>query len=158
MKNLILVCVFFISSNLSAQIIEYETFEAFEQNVLNKTHDDQSYIINFWATWCKPCVKELPLFEKLNNSDLDGIKVILVSLDFKKQIESKLYPFLDKNKLKTEVLVLTDGDYNSWIDRIDPSWSGAIPATLFIKGDKRFFVEKEYHTVEEIYKDLNSIN
>ena len=41
------------------------------------------YLIDFWATWCKPCIKELPAFEELNARYQDkGLKVVLVSLDF----------------------------------------------------------------------------
>jgi len=95
--------------------------------------NDTTYVINFWATWCAPCVKELPYFEKLNQKYTDKkVKVILVSQDFSKQLEKKLKPFLEKNKLQSEVLVLIDPDANSWIDKVNPAWSGAIPATVII--------------------------
>jgi thiol-disulfide isomerase/thioredoxin len=44
---------------------------------------DTIYVVNFWATWCKPCVEELPIFDSLN-LEVKGqaIKVLLVNLDF----------------------------------------------------------------------------
>lgn len=113
--------------------------------------NDTTYVINFWSTWCAPCVKELPYFEALNQTYSDKkVKVILVSLDFPKQLETKLKPFLAKNNLQSEVLVLTDPDANSWVDKVNPTWSGAIPATVVYKGDKNEFYEKSFETLAEL--------
>ncbi len=104
---------------------------------------DTTYIINFWATWCKPCVKELPSFDSLNsNSKKNNLKILLVSLDFKEDIEKKLNPFLLKNKIKHECVVLDEINGNDFINKIDEKWTGAIPATLIKLNKKRVFVEK----------------
>ncbi|MBA9079633.1 MULTISPECIES: TlpA family protein disulfide reductase [Rufibacter] len=106
---------------------------------------DTTYIINFWATWCKPCVEELPHFEALQKEYAQKpVKVILVSLDFAKDLEKKVIPFVNRNKLQSTVFVLDEPDQNAWIPLVDPSWSGAIPATLLLNGARkqRFFVEK----------------
>ena len=106
--------------------------------------DDSTYVVNFWATWCSPCVKELPHFDALYRNNRDPkLNVMLVSLDFPRQVDSRLLPFLDEHGIQAPVYLMTDLDYNSWIERIDPGWSGAIPATLFLKGERRFFLEKE---------------
>jgi hypothetical protein len=82
-------------------------------------------------------VEELPAFERVGDEYSDKkVKVLLVSLDFPGQIESRLLPFLDKHKIRSEVLVLNDPDANQWINRVDPSWSGAIPATLIYQGNE----------------------
>lgn len=113
--------------------------------------NDTTYVINFWSTWCAPCVKELPYFEALHQKYLDKkVKVILVSLDFPKQLETKLKPFLAKNNLQSTVLVLTDPDANSWVDQVNPTWSGAIPATVVYKGDKNKFYEKSFENLTEL--------
>lgn len=106
---------------------------------------DRIQVINFWATWCAPCLKELPLFEKLNNERKD-VKVRLVSLDLDLDPNpDKVRNFANRKKLKAEVIILNEKDPNSWIDRVDKSWSGALPATLVInnRNGKRRFVEKE---------------
>ena len=119
----------------------------FEQN------NDTTYVINFWATWCGPCVKELPYFETLHDNYKDQkVKVILVSLDFKRQIERKLIPFVKKHQLQSEVIALTDGDYNSWIDKVDTDWGGAIPITVVYRGDKRKFHGEEFSDYEDLEK------
>ncbi|APY10112.1 thioredoxin [Seonamhaeicola sp. S2-3] len=123
------------------------------QPLLNKT-DDTVYVINFWATWCAPCVKELPYFEDLyaNYKD-DNVEVILVSLDFPHQFETKLKPFIKKNKLQAKVVVLDDVDSNSWIPKVNKDWSGSIPATIIYKNDKRSFFEKSF-TYNELENEL----
>lgn len=114
--------------------------------------NDTTYIVNFWATWCAPCIKELPHFEKIaQHYSKEYVKVILVSLDFKNQVQSRVIPFIDKNQIKSEVMVLSDPASNIWIDKIEPKWSGSIPATLIYKKDFRVFLEQElsYNQLEE---------
>lgn len=112
---------------------------------------DTTYVINFWATWCKPCVEELPYFEQLHQKfSGEKIKVILVSLDFPKDYEKKLKPFVKEHKLQSEVILLTDGDYNTWIDKVSPEWGGAIPVTVVYKADKRKFVGEQFANYEEL--------
>jgi thiol-disulfide isomerase/thioredoxin len=116
-------------------------------------------VINFWATWCGPCVKELPLFEALSARNEPTIKVTLVSLDFADEIK-KVNSFISRRKIKSEVLLLDEIDYNSWIDRVEKSWGGAIPATLFInqRTGQRKFVDRELKEgeLEEIISSLTN--
>lgn len=118
----------------------------------------KTYVINFWATWCKPCVKELPYFEQLHANLKDqGIEVVLVSLDFPKDLEKKLVPFVQERQLQSDVLVLLDGDYNSWIDKVSPEWSGAIPATMVYNSKNRKFHGEEFSTYEELETLVKSV-
>lgn len=105
---------------------------------------DTTYIINFWASWCAPCVEELPAFEKLNQqSGKEKMKVLLVSVDFTSDLNSAVVPFVRKKNLKSEVLLLNEQDAQEYINRIDTSWSGSVPATLFIQKGNRKFIEKQ---------------
>lgn len=116
--------------------------------------DDKLHVVNFWATWCAPCVKELPYFEELHETYKDeNIDVLLVSLDFPNKYESKLLPFIEKYQLKSEVIALDDTNQNRWIPAIDKNWSGAIPATIIYKGTKRKFYEKSF-TEEELKTEI----
>lgn len=90
---------------------------------------DTTFVVNLWATWCGPCVKELPYFEAL---DPGRAKVLLISLDFEDVLETKVIPFVEKRGLGSEVMLLNEDDPNTWIPRISGDWSGAIPATLFV--------------------------
>ena len=112
---------------------------------LLQQEDNRIRVINFWATWCAPCIEELPYFEEMAGKyGSSGVEVFLVSLDFPAAWEGRLPKFIRKKGLKSPVIILDDPDQNSWIPRVDPGWSGAIPATLIYRGDTRAFYETTF--------------
>lgn len=140
------------SNEISIKSYTYETLEP----LLNRD-DDKTYIINFWATWCKPCVEELPAFEKLNAEYKNkNVEVILVSLDFPNQIETRLIPFIKEHNLKSNVILMADVDQNKWIPKISEKWSGAIPATLIYNKNSRKFYEQSF-SYDLLEKELKEI-
>ncbi|PJJ07184.1 AhpC/TSA family protein [Flavobacterium sp. 1] len=142
----------FSNAILAQKAAVYDNYTALEKEVLSDKNT--IYVVNFWATWCAPCVKELPYFEKLN-SENKSVKVVLVSLDFKNQYETKLLPFLKNKKINSEVVFLTDKDYNSWLPIVSKDWSGSIPATLIIKNGKKIFAERIFSSYEELNEYVN---
>jgi len=137
-----LAVTFSFLSAATAQKAIVVKFDALQK--ILETKSDQIQVINFWATWCAPCVKELPLLEKLNAQKDLNTKITLINLDYADKLE-KVNEFMARKNIQSEVLLLDDIDYNSWIDKVDKSWGGAIPATLIInpRTGKRKFVEKE---------------
>jgi thiol-disulfide isomerase/thioredoxin len=127
----------------------YDNIQQLESRI--RQAGDATIVINFWATWCKPCIEELPCFDELKAqySDQD-VLVLLVSLDFKSQLEKKFLPFLRAQNIKSEVVLLADQDVNTWIPRIYEDWDGAIPATIVLKGDKRKFSLGKFASLEEL--------
>ncbi len=150
--RLLFLILFILTLNTSAiaqDLVVFQKFDALEKELFKE--NDTLYVVNFWATWCAPCVKELPYFETFSKENsTQKVKVILVSLDFEKQKESKLIPFLKKKKITSDVVLLLEKDYNNWLPKVDKNWSGSIPATLLMKGKKRQFVEKEFESAEEL--------
>ncbi len=141
----------------SYEELELVDFNEFEARYLQQPSPETAYVINFWATWCKPCISELPYFEALHKNYRDkNVKVVLVSLDFPKQIEKQVLPFIEKHNLQSEILLLDDPDANTWIPKVSDQWSGAIPATLFIKGSTQKFYEKSF-TYAELETELKTI-
>ena len=157
MKQLLLFLLLFAAQLLVAQDIPFIKGAQIEQ--WKQADTDTILVLNFWATWCGPCVAELPSFEKLNKAYADQkVKVILISTDFKKQVESKVKPFVAKKKLKSQVVFMDESNPNNWIDLVSTDWSGAIPATLIIakkKGTFLFF-EKQL-TYEELEAAVLSV-
>ena len=101
-------------------------------------------IVNFWATFCKPCMEEIPHFQKmLNKYEKDGLQILFVSLDLQDDYPAKVNAFIKKRKMSTLWLDETNADY--FCPRVDEKWSGAIPATLFINNSKNYrkFVEEQ---------------
>lgn len=126
----------FTTVPVKAQNVEY--IKVPELETLLNNGENKLYVINFWATWCAPCIKEFPLFEKVSKEyNENKVKFIMISLDFPSQIEKQLIPFLKRNNSSLNVVVMMDIDYNSWIDKVDPSWQGEIPATLVLNNSKR---------------------
>ena len=120
---------------------------------------DTTLVVHFWATWCKPCVEEMPNFEKLSREYLPKkIRFVMVSMDFPKDIKEKVIPFITKNDINSEVVLLDEPDYNAWIDEVDKEWSGTIPATLILNlmMRKRIFFEGQAN-FEKIVEQLKKM-
>jgi len=143
------------SSAADQRAIEMMDFDEFSPWLSRET--DSVYVINFWATWCAPCVREIPAFEQLHATYADsGVKVLLVSLDTPAQVENRVIPFIERMDIQSQVLLLDDPISNRWIPLVSEEWSGAIPATVIYSRDFRGFYEREFkfEELEAIVKPL----
>jgi len=151
MRIFFIICLSLITYSVNAQV-KLLKLDDLDKRIANGK--DTTYVVNFWATWCSPCVAELPNFEQLRLANLKKpVKVLLVSLDFKSKLQKEVIPFVEKSKINAEVFLLNEPDQQQYIERIDKKWSGAIPATLFVNKNTRRFYEKEF-TETELKKTL----
>lgn len=114
------------------------------ENYIEKS--ETPLVISFWATYCLPCIKEIPIFEKvIKEHELKGVKLLLVSLDFKESFPAKISSFAKKRGFKSPIAWLDETNADYFCPKIDSSWSGVMPATLFVntKAGIRNFVEEE---------------
>ena len=147
--------LFFLFAIVSAVSVQSQRINTIKLSELqNKIlyADAPLTIFNFWATWCGPCVKEMPHFDELG-SENENVTVYFISLDFKQDFE-KVEKFMAKRNLKSEVFYLDEKDPDNYMRKISNDWSGAIPATLFVTDlGKTFFFEKAF-TKEELAKTV----
>ena len=132
----------------SVQIVNFDQLEPYLHS-----NSDTVYLVNFWATWCAPCIKELPAIKAVEEKYAnEKFKVLLVSLDMINELNSRLVPFIKSKNITSDVFLLNDPNQNRWIDMVDPNWSGEIPFTL-IYG--KHFRESYSHTFT--FEELDSI-
>ncbi|MGK6351357.1 TlpA disulfide reductase family protein [Parapedobacter sp. DT-150] len=160
MNRLLIVSLSFavlsISRARTQERIPLITLDGLEKRLDNG--GDTTFIINLWATWCAPCVAEMPHFEQLQrNHQSKPLRVLFVSLDAKQDHDAVLH-FVGTKGLKNEVLLLDEKNEQAFIPQISPEWSGAIPATLFVNTEKdiRIFKEQEfdYEALEHSYLSI----
>lgn len=135
--------------------VDAYSLEQFLQRVLQD--NDTLYVVNFWATWCTPCVKELPYFLQLSKAYAGKpVKFILMSLDAHDKL-AQTTAFLEKKKINLEAHLFAAGDPNVWINQLEPSWEGSIPATfLYQKGSKLSFREAYFANKKELESFINN--
>lgn len=129
-------------------------FDGFEKFLHQK--DGKIHVINFWATFCPPCIKEMPYFEKLNKET--EVDVLLVSLDMGMMMDEDLKPFLKKHPIESKLIVLDDPESQQWIPKVAPSWKSSLPATLIYKNDKSKFFEKPFRSYDELISEIDKFN
>ncbi len=130
-----------------------------DEIIRRHSNRDTVYIINFWATWCAPCVQELPVFNALNKRYADKpVKVVLVSLDFKEDVAIKLPTFIQRKKLTPQVIWLSDTNPNEFVPKVDKAWGGSIPATVIVHtgSQTKEFIEGQV-TEKQVAGIVNSV-
>lgn len=98
-------------------------------------------LLNVWATWCQPCVAEFPDLIKLSNAyNKDRVEIVGISVDYPDEIESKVIPFLKNHNVPFKVYVAKFDKQEDFINAVNSSWNGAIPATFIYgtNGNRRF--------------------
>ena len=107
---------------------------------------DRPTVFNFWATFCKPCVAEIPYFQQLvKQYDSAGVRLVLVSLDLPEAYPKKITSFAAQHNFKSPITWLDESNADLFCPVVDPSWSGAIPASLFVNNAthyRKFFEDQ----------------
>lgn len=152
------IFLFFLvsTSSFSQNKAELISFEKLDKKV--NAADSRIYVVNFWATWCGPCLKELPAIEQFYATNKNPkVKLLLVSFDFPSDIK-KVNKFIEKKGLKPPIYLISDTDQNAFINKVSSIWEGTIPATWFVnnKNNKKLFIEKPLNLLE-INRYINEI-
>ena len=157
MRTALLFIGLFTGNLVSGQEVIDKDFNSFYKEEI--TESKGIVIVNFWATWCKPCITELPYFEQINaEMKSEKFSVCLVNLDFNSKYKTSAVEFVRNKNLKSEVIHLNDTDPNKWINKIDSNWTGAIPATLIYNNGKKVFFREGEITYDELKSEINKLN
>jgi len=154
LSKIALIVVLFSSCVYSQSV---KTIDEKGVKALIENRDGKPLFINFWATWCIPCVEEFPDIVKLAKKYTD-VDFVGVSLDHPDEIKSKIEPFLKKMKAPFVNFVAKFKDDQVLIDMINKNWNGAIPATAIYnsKGKQVSFHPKK-KTYSEFEKELKKV-
>ena len=141
--SLLLLVMFFSCRQANTQSIPKWKVTDLEEYIAKS---DAPTVVNFWATYCGPCLKEIPYFQEVvKQYEKKGVKLLLVSLDFKESFPDKISSFAEKRKFKSPIVWLDETNADYFCPKVDSKWSGVMPATLFInnkKGHRSFFEEE----------------
>lgn len=142
----LLFLLLFLTQNIHGQAPKwkYEDLKSYTLHYQETT----LLVVNFWATWCRPCIEELPYFANIDSRQ--EVKVLLVSIDFTEDAPEKVARFIDKKQIKQQVVVMDEMNFNEWMPRVSKEWSGSIPATWIIRTSDQnsWFYEKSFNLVE----------
>lgn len=157
MRTALLFIGLFTGNLVSGQEVIDKDFNSFYKEEI--TESKGIVIVNFWATWCKPCITELPYFEQINaEMKSEKFSVCLVNLDFNSKYKTSAVEFVRNRNIKSKVIHLNDTDPNKWINRIDSNWTGAIPATIIYENGKKIFFHEGEITYDELKSEINKSN
>ena len=155
-RNLFIATLFLFSTNLFSQQLKKIKIRDLEKTI---AESKTPLIINFWATFCKPCVQEIPYFQQqVKEHKNDSIKLLLVSLDLESYYPAKIKSFVTKQKFTAPIVWLDESNADYFCPKVDTAWSGAIPATLFINnktGYRKFFEEQLSN--EKLKKEIAAV-
>jgi thiol-disulfide isomerase/thioredoxin len=149
--NILLFCLLWLTTPaaLPGEKVQSLNVEQLKAKTLLQ-QNDTLYVVNFWATWCKPCVGEMPYFEEAAKKFADQkVKVVFVSLNYPRELAT-VDKFVNQKKIESECYLLDAGNPNIWIDKIEPEWGGSIPATVMYKNGKKVFFREGEFTQNEL--------
>jgi thiol-disulfide isomerase/thioredoxin len=153
----IIAVAFLLGFVCMSKKVEVVTFGQLQEQAALK-NNDTLYVVNFWATWCGPCVKEMPFFEESSKIFANQkVKIIYVCLNSVKELDG-VERFVKAKKIQNEVFLLNESNPNNWIDKIDGTWSGSIPATIMYKGGESIFFKEGDFTQVEIDEAITNMN
>lgn len=155
-KLLLIIVAVAIGNALLAQEVKSVKITELEKTI---KESKGPLIVNFWATFCIPCIEEIPYFqEEVKKHQDEGVQLLLVSLDMKSAYPKKVTDFATRRSFTAPKVWLNETDADYFCPKIDPKWTGSIPASLFInnKTGYRNFIEAEM-TREELQKEITAL-
>jgi len=142
MKTFFVSALLLLATAIHSQQVKSIKITELEETIKeSKTH----LIVNFWATFCVPCLQEIPYFQEITNQyKSKNVSLIFVSLDMKEAYPVKVNDMAKKLKLVYPVVWLNETNADYFCPKVDTSWTGGMPSSLFVNnatGYHKFFEE-----------------
>lgn len=153
---LITALVLVLGANCTAQQVNRISINELQAYIQKS---EKPLVVNFWATFCKPCVEEIPYFQHtIRNQYKDEVELLLVSLDLPADYPQKISSFAAQKNISAPIAWLNETDADYFCPKIDQKWSGAIPCTLMVNNKKRYrkFYDDQLSTVQ-LEKELKAL-
>lgn len=120
-----------VDTSKLASLSEFKEFED-----LMASEKGNVVLVNIWATWCKPCVHEMPMLEKLHqNYNGKGIKIVTLSIDEVAKADSLVIPFWEEKNFSMDNYLIAHQDPGAFVNKIDPLWIGLLPTSFIFDAD-----------------------
>ena len=138
---------------LAPEQVEPISADEFQQVLAH--HRGEVVLVNLWATWCIPCVQELPDLNLLQERFRDrGLRVLAVSFDDIGKLDDRVRPFFAEKAPALVSYLQTEDDQFTFVEPLDEEWIGAMPTSFFI--DRTGEIVKR-HTGRLLYRDLEKV-
>jgi thiol-disulfide isomerase/thioredoxin len=153
--------IFIITFLLLATSIDAQQIKSIKVTDLAKTIKESKtpLVVNFWATFCVPCIEEMPYFQELVHQYASkNVSLIFVSLDLKEAYPAKVNQMAQKLKLAYPVVWLNETNADYFCPKIDTSWTGGMPSSLFVNnatGYHKFF--EDQLSKEKLGKEIEAM-
>ena len=90
-------------------------------------------LINFWATWCRPCLEEIPILMKLERELKEsGFKLVPISLDEPESADILVNPFIQKWFPDFSSYLSVERDMDSMVSVVDTAWNEILPTSYLL--------------------------
>jgi thiol-disulfide isomerase/thioredoxin len=119
----------------SAIAVQSQQVKSVKITELEKTIKESKtpLIVNFWATFCVPCLQEIPYFQEIASQyKSNDVSLVFVSLDMKEAYPVKVNNMAKKLNLTYPVVWLNETNADYFCPRIDTTWTGGMPSSLFV--------------------------
>jgi thiol-disulfide isomerase/thioredoxin len=144
MRTIFIIAFLFFVTRISAQQIKSIKIAELEKTI---QESKTPLIVNFWATFCVPCIKEIPYFQEMARKyKSQGVSLLLVSLDLRASYPDKISSMARRLKFTAPIVWLNETNADYFCPIIDSSWSGGLPSSLFVNNTTGYykFFEDEF--------------